>query len=129
VSDAKAPLASRRIAVDGTCWHNRRGYGRHAPAPLRVLVRLDSGSRYALFVDSTAPTEPLTEQCETVLLRSSAPTVEPPACARMPVARRDLKKADDEIVGFDVQPGSVDVQKRCFNDDNVHVALPAEKAI
>ena len=28
-----------RIGVDATCWHNRRGYGRHARALLRALVR------------------------------------------------------------------------------------------
>jgi glycosyltransferase involved in cell wall biosynthesis len=76
VSDAKAVRTGKRIAVDATCWHNRRGYGRHARALLRALVRLDSGSSYTLFVDSTAPAEPCPEESETRLLRSSAPTVE-----------------------------------------------------
>ena len=26
-----------RIAVDATCWHNRRGYGRHARALLMAI--------------------------------------------------------------------------------------------
>jgi len=40
------------IAVDATCWHNRRGYGRHARALLRALVGMDSANRYTLFTDS-----------------------------------------------------------------------------
>jgi len=47
-----------RIAVDATCWHNRRGYGRHARALLRALVELDRENRYTLFLDSTEDAEP-----------------------------------------------------------------------
>jgi glycosyltransferase involved in cell wall biosynthesis len=65
-----------KIAVDATCWHNRRGYGRHARALLRALVRLDRKARYTLFVDSEEPAEPLPEQCEVRLLRASVPTVQ-----------------------------------------------------
>jgi glycosyltransferase involved in cell wall biosynthesis len=65
-----------RIGVDATCWHNRRGYGRHARALLRALVRLDSGNRYTLFLDSTEAAEPTPEGCEVRLLRSAVPTVQ-----------------------------------------------------
>jgi glycosyltransferase involved in cell wall biosynthesis len=65
-----------RIAVDATCWHNRRGYGRHARALLRALIRLDSGTRYTLFLDSTEAAEPTPEGCEVRLLRPSVPTVQ-----------------------------------------------------
>lgn len=64
-----------RIAVDATCWHNRRGYGRHARALLRALVRQDTANRYTLFLDSTEPAEPIPAACETRILRSAAPTV------------------------------------------------------
>ena len=50
-----------RIAVDATCWHNRRGYGRHARALLRAVVRLDAENQYTLFLDSTDPAEPMPE--------------------------------------------------------------------
>jgi glycosyltransferase involved in cell wall biosynthesis len=65
-----------RIAVDATCWHNRRGYGRHARALLRTLVRLDRANRYTLFVDSTEAAEPLPEECEARVLQSAVPTVQ-----------------------------------------------------
>jgi len=65
-----------KVAVDATCWHNRRGYGRHARALLRALVRLDKDAQYTLFVDSAEAAEPLPEECETRLLRASVPTVE-----------------------------------------------------
>jgi glycosyltransferase involved in cell wall biosynthesis len=70
-----------RIAVDATCWHNRRGYGRHARALLRALVRLDSGSKYTLFLDSTEAAEPTPEECEVRLLRASVPTVQAASAA------------------------------------------------
>jgi glycosyltransferase involved in cell wall biosynthesis len=75
-----AALASRpegfmRIAVDATCWHNRRGYGRHARSLLRALVGIDTANRYTLFLDSPEEAEPLPEGCETRLLNPRAPTV------------------------------------------------------
>jgi glycosyltransferase involved in cell wall biosynthesis len=65
-----------RIAVDATCWHNRRGYGRHARALLRAVVRLDAENQYTLFLDSTDPAEPMPEGCEVRVNESSVPTVE-----------------------------------------------------
>jgi glycosyltransferase involved in cell wall biosynthesis len=41
-----------RIGIDTTCWLNRRGYGRHARALIRELVRLDRTNEYILFLDS-----------------------------------------------------------------------------
>src|ERR1039458_9142420 len=64
-----------RIAVDATCWHNRRGYGRHARALLRALVRLDRANQYTLFLDSTETAEPTPSECEVRVLASSVPTV------------------------------------------------------
>lgn len=63
-----------RIGVDATCWHNRRGYGRHARALLRALVRLDTGNRYVLLLDSTEAAEPAPAECEVRILQSSVPT-------------------------------------------------------
>lgn len=64
-----------RIGVDATCWHNRRGYGRHARALLRTLVDRDSTNQYTLFVDSKEAAEPLPASCQTRLLESSVPTI------------------------------------------------------
>jgi glycosyltransferase involved in cell wall biosynthesis len=65
-----------RIAVDATCWHNRRGFGRHARALLRALVRLDSANRYVLFLDSTEAAEPTPSECEVRVVPSAVPTVQ-----------------------------------------------------
>src|SRR5215472_4479601 len=65
-----------RIGVDATCWHNRRGYGRHARALLRALIGLDKGNRYTLFLDSEEAAEPTPERCDVRLVRSSVPTVQ-----------------------------------------------------
>src|SRR6202040_1265657 len=64
-----------RVGVDATCWHNRRGYGRHARALLRALIRLDTCNRYTLFLDSTEAAEPTPDGCEVRLVRPSVPTV------------------------------------------------------
>ena len=64
-----------RIGVDATCWHNRRGYGRHARALLRALTRLDSSNQYTLFLDSTEAAEPMPEECEVRMLKPATPTV------------------------------------------------------
>lgn len=65
-----------RIGVDATCWHNRRGYGRHARALLRALIRIDTGNRYTLFLDSTEAAEPTPDGCEVSLVRPSVPAVQ-----------------------------------------------------
>lgn len=63
-----------RIAVDATCWHNRRGYGRHARSLLRALLKLDRENQYILFLDSMEEAEPLPPDCEIRVLRSKVPT-------------------------------------------------------
>jgi glycosyltransferase involved in cell wall biosynthesis len=79
-----------RIGVDATCWHNRRGYGRHARALLRALIRLDAGNQYTLFLDSTEgfldstdlsldsthQPEATPEGCEVRTLNPRVPTVQ-----------------------------------------------------
>ena len=64
-----------RIAIDATSWHNRRGYGRHARALVRTLIRLDARNRYTLFLDSTEAAEPLPAECDVRVLQPSVPTV------------------------------------------------------
>ena len=63
-----------RIAVDATCWHNRRGYGRHARALLHALTALDRDNRYTLFLDSIEDAEPTPPECEVRVLRAAVPT-------------------------------------------------------
>jgi glycosyltransferase involved in cell wall biosynthesis len=79
-------LSEMHIGVDATCWHNRRGYGRHARALLRSLVSLDRGSRYTFFVDSEESLERFPEESEVRLLPTSVPT----AVAASAAGRRSL---------------------------------------
>jgi glycosyltransferase involved in cell wall biosynthesis len=65
-----------QIAVDATCWHNRRGYGRHARALLRALLRRDGANRYTLFTDSADATEPWPGQAEVRIIEASVPAVQ-----------------------------------------------------
>ncbi len=75
-----------RIAVDATCWHNNRGYGRHARALLSALVRLDTRNEYTLFSDSPAPLEGAPCEAAVRIVRTEAPT----AVAAAASGRRSL---------------------------------------
>src|SRR5947199_227915 len=61
------------IGVDATCWHNRRGYGRHARALLKSLVAMDATNRYTFFLDSTENAKPLPARPDSRLLAASVP--------------------------------------------------------
>src|SRR5262249_5259141 len=63
-----------RIGVDATCWQNNRGYGRHARALLRALVRLDAENHYTFFLDTNEGFATLPPGVETRLVRAAAPT-------------------------------------------------------
>jgi glycosyltransferase involved in cell wall biosynthesis len=62
------------IAVDATCWHNRRGYGRHARALLRALAEFDRENHYTLFLDSSDAAEPTPPGCEVRVVKADVPT-------------------------------------------------------
>ena len=62
-----------RIGVDATCWHNTRGYGRHARGLLSALVRIDGSNRYVFFVDSDEHLPTLPAGAEIRLVRNSVP--------------------------------------------------------
>lgn len=61
------------IGVDATCWHNRRGYGRHARNLLTALAQEDRTNQFTLVSD--APFEP-PPGMELRLVDSSRPTAE-----------------------------------------------------
>jgi len=65
-----------RIGVDATCWHNNRGYGRHARALLGALVRSDPRHRYVFITDVPAGLDDLPAEVEVRRVAASAPTVE-----------------------------------------------------
>ena len=39
------------IGIDGTCWSNRRGFGRFTRELLRAVAALDTGDEYVIFAD------------------------------------------------------------------------------
>ncbi|MCC6546263.1 glycosyltransferase family 4 protein [Candidatus Sumerlaeota bacterium] len=40
-----------RIAIDGACWANRRGYGRYARELMNAVWRIDHGNEYIMIAD------------------------------------------------------------------------------
>src|SRR4029079_11386601 len=62
-----------KIGVDATCWHNNRGYGRHARALLSALARIDGENRYTFFLDAREGLESLPPSVEPSLVRADAP--------------------------------------------------------
>jgi glycosyltransferase involved in cell wall biosynthesis len=65
-----------QIGVDATCWHNDRGYGRHARALLSALLRLDTDNGYTFFSDHPLTGEPFPDNVELCQVSTSRPTVE-----------------------------------------------------
>ncbi len=62
------------IGVDATCWHNKRGYGRHARALLRAAVRNDRDNQYTFVLDAPVDDEPLPSISQCHIVASSKPT-------------------------------------------------------
>jgi glycosyltransferase involved in cell wall biosynthesis len=91
------------IGVDATCWHNRRGYGRHARALLKSLVAMDSTNRYTFFLDSTENAEPLPPRADLRLLAASVPAAVA-ASAHSHRSLQDLWRASTAMSapGFDL---------------------------
>jgi glycosyltransferase involved in cell wall biosynthesis len=94
------------IAVDATCWLNRRGYGRHARALLRSLVRCDRRNHYTFFLDGGNPVEPLPREVEVVQVNTEAPTATAAAAdgnrslVDMLQMSRELSNAKFDLVFF-----------------------------
>ncbi|MEP6714111.1 MAG: glycosyltransferase family 1 protein [Terriglobia bacterium] len=111
------------IGVDATCWHNRRGYGRHARSLLGSLVRLDTANRYTLFLDSTEAAEPTPDGCEVRLLPSSVPTVQAASAA----GRRSIR----DMWGMSRALSSAEFQLLLFPTvySYVPVCTPARKLV
>lgn len=83
----KAQSESLRIGLDGSCWLNRRGYGRYARGLLSALARREDGERYFLFLDrETAAASDLPARFEKVVV----PTRQAPAKAASASGRRDI---------------------------------------
>ena len=41
-----------RIGIEGTCWHNKRGFGRYVRSVIEALLRIDVDNEYTLFLDA-----------------------------------------------------------------------------
>lgn len=76
-----------RIGVDATCWHNKRGYGRHSRSLLRALVGADTDNHYTFFMDSAELLGEVPERAEIRLTGATVPT----AIAASADGRRSLR--------------------------------------
>jgi glycosyltransferase involved in cell wall biosynthesis len=64
-----------RVAVDATCWSNRRGYGRFARALLTAVMAVDKRNDYIFFTDDDSNEFPYPQGVELVRIASDVPTV------------------------------------------------------
>jgi glycosyltransferase involved in cell wall biosynthesis len=76
-----------RIAVDATCWSNRRGYGRFTRALMTAVLTLDRENHYTLFTDHDSSEFPFPPGAEEIRIQSRVPTVTAAAAD----GRRSLK--------------------------------------
>ena len=90
-----------QIGVDATCWHNTRGYGRHARALLAALLRGDRRNHYVLITDSPAAFDALSPEVEVRRVTASVPTVEA-ASARGRRGLRDMWRMSRALAAPDL---------------------------
>jgi glycosyltransferase involved in cell wall biosynthesis len=76
-----------RIGIDGTCWLNRRGYGRFARELIGGLLALDGGVEYSLVIDFDPASAPPIPPGIRVL---SVATAQPAAQAAAAAGRRSV---------------------------------------
>ena len=48
----RAQRACLHIGIEGTCWHNKRGFGRYVRSVIEALLRIDVDNEYTLFLDA-----------------------------------------------------------------------------
>lgn len=66
-------MKTMRVAIDATCWHNNRGYGRHARALVSTLIRRYPENEYRLFLDSAGNTPDLAGHAKLELVAADTP--------------------------------------------------------
>jgi glycosyltransferase involved in cell wall biosynthesis len=64
------------VGIDATCWHNERGYGRHARALLTALLHLDERNQYTFFSDHPLAASQLPANAHVCQVPTTRPTVE-----------------------------------------------------
>jgi glycosyltransferase involved in cell wall biosynthesis len=62
-----------RIGVEGTCWHNDRGFGRYVRSLIAALIRLDVDNEYTLFLDAPPRWMPSGLRAEMRVIASKVP--------------------------------------------------------
>ena len=75
-----------RIGIDATCWHNKRGYGRHARALLTALANSSGEDHLVFFMDSREDTGDVPPAAEIRLVPSRSPA----ACSASASGHRTL---------------------------------------
>jgi len=65
-----------RIGVDGSCWHNNRGFGRFTRDLLRRLFRLDTDHRFTVFTDQAIAELAGLDNVDVVQVAVGRPTTE-----------------------------------------------------
>jgi glycosyltransferase involved in cell wall biosynthesis len=70
------------IAVEGTCWHHQRGYGRYVRGLVEALVALDDRNRYTLVTDDPSGPTPFPARCAVKAVRAGVPTLRAASATR-----------------------------------------------
>lgn len=67
-----------RIAIDGSCWTNHRGYGRYTRGLLKAMMALDDGHEYVVFMDAATARRAtdLPPRARCVIVPTSGPATE-----------------------------------------------------
>jgi len=67
------PAVRLKIGIEGTCWHNGRGFGRYVRALIGALLRLNTENEYTLFLDAPPSSMPPGLRAELRVIASKVP--------------------------------------------------------
>jgi glycosyltransferase involved in cell wall biosynthesis len=95
-SHGTASPRALQIGIDGTCWNNDRGYGRHARALISALLARDDENRYTLFFDELPRFDPPATKAKLSFISSRKPaSVAASACGHRSL--RDMARTSREM--------------------------------
>lgn len=65
-----------KIGIDGSCWHNQRGFGRFAREVVRALLAAPAGHQFTVFFDHDPPPDIVATGATIIQVRTHTPVTE-----------------------------------------------------
>lgn len=90
-----------RIGIDGSCWHNNRGFGRFTRELLSELCAIDAGHSYHVLTDAPIPRDALGPLAEVHIVKTGKPVIE--------AATADSRRGIGDLLSFRRAASGIDL--------------------